>query len=113
MTDRPKPLFPTLDPVRPAAEMGLTAEQMDWLLDIARPRCCHTTGEHDPTHFKYQVFVCREQLAEIAFRLRVALGKDDRHVSSTGWYDSRKVDPAEAISMAGCGHCFRPDGRRR
>lgn len=28
-----------------------TDEQLEFLKDIFTPRCCHNSGEHDPTHF--------------------------------------------------------------
>ena len=72
-----KYLYPPLDPVRPASEMGFTDEQLTWLADIATPRCCHATGAHDPRHFLDHLYVCRDQLAEVAYRLREALGLND------------------------------------
>ena len=71
--DNDKLLYPELAPVRLAAEMSFSEEQLAWLADIARPRCCHTTGEHDPEHFIRRSFVCRDQLADIAWRLRAAV----------------------------------------
>lgn len=102
----PAPLYPVLDPVRPASEMGFTAEQLAWLVDIARPRCCHTTGEHDPTHFATQRYVCHGQLAEVAYRLREALGCPDEPVDR-GHYRDRRVDPSDAVSRQGCDWCDR------
>ena len=105
--DDTKPLYPVLDPVRPASEMGLTDEQLAWLADIATPRCCHTTGEHDPSHFKERKFVCRDQLSEVAYRLRDALGLDADPVlwQQRGHYLQRRIDPSEAVSRAGCSRC--------
>lgn len=98
-----KPLYPALDPVRPASEMAFTPEQIAWLADIATPRCCHTTGEHNPEHFAQRKFVCRDQLSEVAYRLRVALGVGA--VADMGHYEAHWVDPSEALSRAGCRWC--------
>ncbi len=102
-----KPLFPYLDPVQPASEMGFTDDQLAWLTDIARPRCCHVTGEHDPRHFEERSFVCRDQLAEVAYRLREALGLD-AGPDDRGHYLRRRVSPSEAVSRAGCSRCHPP-----
>jgi len=102
--DTTKPLYPILDPVRHASEMGLTDDQLAWLADIARPRCCHITGEHNPDHFVDGRYVCADQLAEVAWRLRDALGLDDEP-ADRGGYLQRRVDPAEAVSHAGCHWC--------
>ena len=102
--DRNVPIYPAIDQVRPASEMGLAPAQIAWLTDIARPRCCHVTGEHDPKHFSDSRYVCSYQLAEIAWRLRSALEIDDEPVDR-GWYLQRRVDPATAIPRAGCPQC--------
>lgn len=99
-----KTLYPVLDPVRPASEMGFTDEQLAWLADVATPRCCHTTGEHNSKHFVERKYVCRGQLSEVAYRLREALGLDDEPVD-WGHYLQRRVNPAEAVSRAGCPQC--------
>lgn len=99
-----KPLYPALDQVRPASEMGFTDEQLAWLVDIATPRCCHTTGEHDPKHFLERKYVCRGQLAEVAYRLREALGLDAEPLDR-GHYLQRWVGPSEAVSRTGCQQC--------
>lgn len=98
------PTYPVLDPVRPVSEMGFTAEQLAWLADIATPRCCHTTGMHDPNHFAEGRYVCSYQLAEVAWRLRAALDLGD-DLEEMGWYRQRRVDPADAISRSGCQKC--------
>ena len=103
-TDPAKFLYPVLEPVRPASQMGFTAEQLAWLADIARPRCCHITGEHDPNHFVERRFVCRDQISEVALRLREALGLDDTPVDR-GHYLQRRVDPSEAVGRTGCEWC--------
>lgn len=98
------PIFPDLDPVQPASEMGLSFEQVNWLIDIARPRCCHNSGDHDPRHFAEHRFVCQDQLANVAYRLRVALGCTDI-LADHKWYRSRRVDPFEAIKRGSCANC--------
>jgi hypothetical protein len=96
--------YPSVDSVRPASDMRLTPEQIEWLLDLARPRCCHVTGEHDPRHFVDRRYVCRDQMAAIAWRLRIALGVDEVREVRPG-VDRRWVNPEEAVSMAGCHWC--------
>lgn len=91
------------DPVRPASEMGFTGEQLSWLADIARPRCCHVTGEHSPTHFREKRFVCGFQMADVAYRLRDALGLD----YTVDAYGRRRVDPNEPRPSLGCPICER------
>lgn len=100
------PLYPIIDPVRPATELGFTPEQLDFLVDIARPRCCHVTGEHEPTHFATGRYVCAFQLAEIAWRLLSALGLE-AEPAERGHYRQRRVDPATAIPRIGCPQCER------
>ena len=99
-----KYIYPLLDPVRPASEMGFTDEQLAWLADIATPRCCHATGEHNPRHFLDKRYVCYDQLAEVAYRLREALGLDGEPVDR-GHYLQRRVDPSTAVSRVGCPQC--------
>ena len=99
-----KNLYPLLDPVRPASEMGFTDEQLAWLADIATPRCCHATGEHNPRHFLDKRYVCYDQLAEVAYRLREALELNDVP-KDYGNYMERSVDPYVAVSRAGCPQC--------
>lgn len=101
-------LYPTIDPVRSAAELGFTPEQLDFLVDIAKPRCCHVTGEHDPTHFAAGRYVCSFQLAEIAWRLLSALGLE-AEPAELGHYRQRRVDPASASPRAGCPQCERAE----
>lgn len=101
------PIYPVLDPVRPVSEMGFTADQLAWLVDIATPRCCHTTGEHDPNHFVDGRYVCSDQLAEVAWRLIGALGMETEPVDR-GHYRRRRVDPAVAVPAAACPRC-KPD----
>ena len=100
------PLYPVIDPVLPASEMAFTPEQLAWLVDIARPRCCHVTGEHDPTHFVNGRYVCSFQLAEVAWRLLAALGLE-AEPAERGHYRQRRVDPATAVARTGCPQCAR------
>lgn len=104
------PLYPELDPVTPASEMGFTAEQLAWLLDLARPRCCHVTGEHNPRHFVEQRYVCSDQLAGVAYRLVDALGLGAAP-HDFGHYRRRQVDPATAVSRQGCFWCGNTEDR--
>jgi hypothetical protein len=102
------PLYPIIEPVRPASEMAFTPEQLAWLVDVARPRCCHVTGEHDPTHFAAGRYVCSFQLAEVAWRLLAALGLE-AEPADRGHHCQRRVDPAMAIPRTGCHQCARAD----
>jgi hypothetical protein len=31
---------------------AFTSEQLNWLKEMLTPSCCHTSGEHNPTHFE-------------------------------------------------------------
>lgn len=73
---------------------NFTNAQIDFLKDIFTPRCCHTTGLHDPMHFEKKRFVCELQKAEAFDRGRELLGFGE-------------VTPDEAIPKKDCGWCNR------
>ena len=67
-------------------------EQLAYLKDLFTPRCCHTTGMHDPRHFVDKQYVCNDQKAEAFDRGRELLGFGE-------------VTPEDAIPADDCGRC--------
>lgn len=79
--------------------MNFTQEQLDYLANLLRPFCCHTTGMHDPNHFedKPEQF-CSLQLAAVWRRVVSELNINVSHAVSNpacGWC-SRARDAAKA-----------------
>lgn len=73
--------------------VDFTPAQLEWLRQMLTPRCCHVSGDHDPTHFKERRYVCEIQQAERYRALRAALNLGD-------------AKPEEAIEAdGGCGWC--------
>ena len=58
--------------------LTFTEQQVEWLADVLTPRCCHTTGLHNPDHFVDQAFICADQWRDSAHRLVKQLGIEDR-----------------------------------
>ena len=72
-----------------------TDEQIAWLRDVLRVRCCHVTGDHDPLHFKEQRYICEMQQGAAWTRAVLALGFDDL------------AEPAGVEPYDGCFWCQR------
>ena len=51
-----------------------TPEQLEYLARILSLGCCHVSGEHSPTHFVEQRYICVRQKSEAWERAVVALG---------------------------------------
>ena len=75
-----------------------TPTQQAWLREMLTPGCCHTSGEHDPRHFRQDKHVCLYQRSDTYNTLRTALGLGD-------------VQPQEARSTPGCVWCEEYDER--
>lgn len=74
-------------------------EQLAWLEEMLRPRCCHTTGTHDPLHYEEGRYVCADQARERYAALRAELGLG-------------KAGPQDAVPEDGCHWCEREASRR-
>ena len=72
-----------------------TDEQIAWLRDVLRVRCCHVTGDHDPLHFAEQRYLCDRQKGSAWVRVVLALGFDDL------------ADPSVAEPYDNCFWCRR------
>ena len=55
---------------------ALLEDLLQKLSDAARPGCCHTTGEHDPSHFTEGKYLCEDQKAQAWHRVILLLGLD-------------------------------------
>jgi hypothetical protein len=80
-----------------------TPEQLAYLADILRPRCCHVTGMHSPTHWREDpAEFCDRQQADAWERAVEALGLSfDRAPSkpTCGWCgDAREKAATERMT---------------
>ena len=73
-----------------------TEEQIEWLKDMLTPRCCHTSGMHDPCHYTEQKYVCKSQKAECYDHTRLSLGMG-------------RATPQEAIPSKSCSRCNKKE----
>ena len=65
-------------------EKTYTAKEIEQILWLP---CCHTTGMHDPVHFRERRYVCQDQKSEALERLCKELGINPKTKSdpNCGW----------------------------
>lgn len=81
-----------IDSILKGDDVQFSRKQKQFLTDLLTPRCCHTTGLHDPQHFVEGKYVCNDQKARAFDRARKYLGLPE-------------VTPADAVSEDGCERC--------
>lgn len=78
-----------------------------WLQNAADVRCCHTSGMHDPTHYRGERYVCTRQVEVAGEVLMYALGfgewVEEPHRSPR----LSRPDPVDVRPEDGCGWCRR------
>ena len=66
------------------SEKTYTAKEIEELLSLP---CCHTSGMHDPTHYRERRYVCKDQKADALENLCKALGINPitKSCADCGW----------------------------
>ncbi len=72
-----------------------TGEQLKYLEDLLWLPCCHTTGTHDPSHYRERKYVCVYQKEKALHRLCETLGLNPQTKSKDDCYWCNEGTEAE------------------
>lgn len=118
---KPKPTVLMVQPV-PLQAPQFSEEQLDYLLRILTPGCCHVSGMHDPTHYrKRPEQLCHLQkarawqraVAHLGLAIERAIPEQDCYWCLRNNEGRAEADPPQFAAGQYVDVCYSREGPRR